>query len=160
MEGSRRVLLLMVVLLALGRPFAYAQRGGGGRGGEGGGTGRGRGGGGAPPPAEAISIDKVEVEIHKNAKLEEKVQALLPSGLSLGEASAGFKSVDQFVSALYVSKDLKIQLNHLKAYMVGKEMSLAKSIQAAKPEIAKTQAEDESRKAEKQAKEIEKSAKS
>jgi hypothetical protein len=149
----------MVVLLALGGPFAYAQRGGGGRGGEGGGMGRGRGGG-APPTAEAISIDRVEVEIHKNAKLEEKVQGLLPSGLSLGEASAGFKTVDQFVSALYVSKDLKIQLNHLKAYMVGKEMSLAKSIQAAKPEITKTQAEDESRKAEKQAKEIEKSAKS
>ena len=55
----------------------------------------------------------------KNAKLESRLQAMLPPGATVSDASAGFKNWGQFVAAVHVSKNLGIPFDNLKAAMTG-----------------------------------------
>jgi len=59
--------------------------------------------------------------INGNAALLAKVNALLPSGMTLADAAAGFKNQGQFIAALHVSKNLNIAFDKLKAEMTGPE---------------------------------------
>jgi hypothetical protein len=54
-----------------------------------------------------------------NAALLAKVTPLLPSGMSLADASSGFKSEGQFIAALHAAKDLNVSFTALKAELTG-----------------------------------------
>jgi hypothetical protein len=57
--------------------------------------------------------------ITANATLLGEVTPLLPSGMTLATASAGFHSEEQFLAALHAAKDLNISFTDLKAEMTG-----------------------------------------
>jgi hypothetical protein len=92
----------------------------------------------------------VSDKLADNTKLSTKLQGLLPAGTNLQTASQGFKNLGQFVAAVHVSHNLDIPFDQLKAKMIGPpKESLGKAIHALKPT---TNSGDETKKAEKQAK--------
>jgi hypothetical protein len=97
-------------------------------------------------------------KIEANQKLDSKLQALLPQGESLSQAAQGFKNEGQFIAALHVSHNLDIPFDQLKAKMTGPSpMSLGAAIKALRPDLSETKSKEEAKKAEKEAKETEKS---
>jgi hypothetical protein len=97
-------------------------------------------------------------KIQADPALSTKVSALLPTGVSMSDAAAGFKTQGQFIAALHVSKNLNIPFDQLKTKMMtGPEsMSLGAAIKASRPEMSEQKANEEAKKAEKEAKETEK----
>src|SRR5579883_90507 len=94
----------------------------------------------------------IATRIDNNAALESKVQAMLPSGMSISSAAAGFKNEGQFLAALHVSQNLDIPFSALKAKMTGSEdMSLGAAIHALKPSLSKEEAKEDAKKAEREA---------
>ena len=95
---------------------AFAQHGGGGAGhaGAAGGIGHGAGamgthGSGGTSSGKSSGASERElrnVVSNPNGKLAGKLTALLPSGMALEQASAGFKNLGQFVAALHVYNNL------------------------------------------------------
>jgi hypothetical protein len=89
--------------------------------------------------------------------LSAKLQTLLPSGESLSQAASGFKNEGQFIAALHVSHNLNIPFDQLKAKMTGSDsMSLGGAIKALRPDMTDSQAKEEAKKADKEAKGTEK----
>jgi hypothetical protein len=70
---------------------------------------------------------------------------MLPKGMTLDQASRGFKNQGQFIAALHVSQNLGIPFKDLKNDMTVKHLSLGQSIQDLKPTA---HSNDEARKAE------------
>src|SRR5712691_6002550 len=76
-----------------------------------------------PPPAaahpahSAVPHTPVPVpdQIAANPALVTRLQPLLPSGMTLASAAAGFKNQGQFIAALHVSQNLNIPFAKLKA---------------------------------------------
>lgn len=96
---------------------AFAQHGGGGAGhggGAGGGIGHGAsamGGHGNPETTGGKSSKESADELQRvvsnpSGKLAQKLTSLLPSGMTLEQASSGFKNLGQFVAALHVYNNL------------------------------------------------------
>jgi hypothetical protein len=82
----------------------------------------------------SAKLNPIAQKISSHPQLAAKVQALLPSGLTLNRASRGFKNQGQFLAALHASKDLNIPFAQLKAEMTGKDHdSLGMAIQELKP---------------------------
>jgi hypothetical protein len=72
--------------------------------------------------------------ITSNTQLNAKVQALLPSGMTVAQAAAGFRSESQFLAALHASKDLGIPFAQFKTELTGADHdSLLRAIQELKP---------------------------
>lgn len=71
--------------------------------------------------------------------LATKLTPLLPKGMTIQQASAGFKNQGQFVAALHVSKNLDIPFADLKSTMLGTSktstspMSLGQAIHKLRP---------------------------
>ncbi len=83
----------------------------------------------SPMPGQSIGH-----RISSNLQLNSKVQALLPSGMTLSQAAKGFTSESQFLAALHASKDLNIPFARIKTEMTGSDHdSLARAIQELKP---------------------------
>jgi hypothetical protein len=55
----------------------------------------------------------------KNPRLEERLRLMLPAGMTVQDASLGFKNWGQFVAAVHVSRNLGLDFNALKAAMTG-----------------------------------------
>jgi hypothetical protein len=89
----------------------------------------------------------------KNPQLEQRLQALLPAGMNVTDASKGFKNWGQFVAAVHVSNNLNIPFTSLKQKMTGPTpLSLGQAIQTLKPAASTTTAvETEVHKAETEA---------
>jgi hypothetical protein len=99
-------------------------------------------------PATTIS-DKIS----SNTQLASKLQPLLPAGMTMEQASAGFKNQGQFIAALHVSQNLGIPFADLQSKMTGADaMSLGKAIQTLKPSLDSTTVKSEVTKAETEAK--------
>jgi len=82
------------------------------------------------PTSRASIADRISSRTTLNAK----VQTLLPSGMTLKQASQGFTSERQFFAALHASKDLNIPFAQIKADMTGRNHdSLTRAIQELKP---------------------------
>jgi flagellum-specific peptidoglycan hydrolase FlgJ len=82
----------------------------------------------------STTLNPIARKISSHPQLAAKVQALLPAGLTLNQASKGFKNQGQFLAALHASKDLNIPFAQLKAEMTGKDHdSLGMAIQELKP---------------------------
>ncbi|HEX4997771.1 MAG TPA: hypothetical protein VFY29_06075 [Terriglobia bacterium] len=184
MSIRRSLVVLGAAALCLALvPGVYAQRGRGGGGGAPGGGFRGNSnpGGGRPATAPArpsnaaprpdrpesrgaekkssggaASSNSVASQIEKNPRAAANVERLLPVGMTLDEASEGFKNRGQFIAALHVSKNLNIPFTDLKARMTGEDpMSLGKSIHALKPDMNSGDVDDAVKTAEKEARETE-----
>ena len=98
---------------------------------------------------QSASQKNVSDNLAHNAQLSSKMQGLLPSGTNLQQASAGFKNMGQFVSAVHVSHNLNIPFDQLKTKMTGDHsVSLGKAIHELKPDV---DAKAEAKKAEHQA---------
>lgn len=83
----------------------------------------------SPMPGQSIGH-----RISSNLQLNSKVQALLPSGMTLSQAAKGFSSESQFLAALHASKDLTIPFAQIKADMTGSDHdTLTRAIQELKP---------------------------
>jgi ABC-type hemin transport system substrate-binding protein len=90
----------------------------------------------------------VAQRIDAHPDLVTRLTPLLPSGMTLDQAAAGFKTQGQFIAALHVSKDLNIPFDKLKADMTGGD-SLGQAIKDLAPtanvKAAVGQAEKEAR---------------
>jgi hypothetical protein len=95
----------------------------------------------------------IATHIESNPQLTAHVESLLPKGESISTASAGFKSEGQFLAALHASHNLNIPFDQLKAKMTGKDaMSLGAAIHALKPDMKESEAKEEAKKADADAK--------
>jgi hypothetical protein len=102
---------------------------------------------------EAHSGAAIVTRIDSNPEMASRVQAMLPSGMSMSSAAAGFTNEGQFLAALHASHNLDIPFSELKAKMTGSEhMSLGEAIKTSKPKMSDDEAKEETKKAEKQAK--------
>jgi hypothetical protein len=103
--------------------------------------------------ADVGSNARLATRIQSNPQLAARVQSMLPSGMSMSTASAGFKNEGQFISTLHASQNLGIPFEQLKTRMTGSSSaSLGSAIQASKPGMNEKQANAEVKKAETQAK--------
>src|SRR5262249_53592817 len=69
--------------------------------------------------ADARANSGVIARIQSNPEVAARVQSMLPSGMSLNTASAGFKNEGQFLAALHASQNLNIPFEQLKTRMTG-----------------------------------------
>ncbi len=91
--------------------------------------------------------------IESNDKLASRVKLLLPAGMSLADASSGFKNQGQFIAALHVSQNLNIPFDQLKAKMTGTDhMSLGAAVHSLRPDLPADETGKEVKKAEAQTK--------
>jgi hypothetical protein len=92
------------------------------------------GAGEAEPPCTAIGY------LRQHPVVAARLTPLLPRGLAARQAADGFKSWDQFVTALEVSKSLSLSFADLKRWITGPEpLPLAKAIQALQPSLPDAQ---------------------
>jgi hypothetical protein len=87
----------------------------------------------------------IATKISSKPQLNAKIATMLPKGMTLDQASRGFKNQGQFIAALHVSRNLGIPFKDLKNDMTVKHLSLGESIQDLKPTAHSS---DEARKAE------------
>lgn len=110
-------------------------------------------------PKAQTAGTKVLEHLEKHPQLATRVQPLLPEGVPVETAAAGFKNTGQFIAALHVSKNLGIPFADLQALMTGPEpQSLGDSVRALRPEIPEDQASRELQAASRQAKADERAA--
>ena len=69
--------------------------------------------------AAAPLPNPIAQKILSNHGLQPKVSSLLPTGMTLDQASLGFRNQGQFIAALHVSRNLGIPFADLKAAMTG-----------------------------------------
>ena len=75
-------------------------------------------------------------QISSNPQLSAKVKTLLPSGMTLKQATSGFRSEEQFLAALHAAKDLGIPFTQIKSEMTGGDHdTLFRAIQELKPSV-------------------------
>ena len=105
-----------------------------------------------PTPKASTTLSPIAQKISSHPQLAAKVHTLLPAGMTLNQASTGFKNQGQLIAALHVSKNLGIPFSKLKTDMTGdKQLSLGQSIQDLKPSAhvttethrAETEADDD-----------------
>jgi hypothetical protein len=175
MKNLLTLLLTVSVLVFLGGSSASAQQKG-----LGGGPSVDQGHGGGHDRVKTDSDAKGDHDPHPdwqakfnervkdNPTLASRIDKLLPMGMDLKTAESGFKNGGQFIAALHVSKNLNIPFDQLKAKVTGisvqpngqttqsTPMSLGKAIHELKPTLTQNQANDQAKKAEKEASETEK----
>ena len=72
--------------------------------------------------------------IAKSPQLEARLKAMLPAGMTMEQASEGFRNQGQFIAALEASKNQNIDFVKLKAEMTGDDaLSLGQAVQKLKP---------------------------
>jgi hypothetical protein len=86
-----------------------------------------------PTPTHTLPPNPIATKIAARPQLNAKVTGMLPKGMTLEQASFGFKNQGQFIAALHVSRNLGIPFASLKGDMVDKHLSLGQSIQDLKP---------------------------
>lgn len=73
--------------------------------------------------------------VPKNPKLQARLQAMLPEGMTLDQAALGFKNQGQFIAAANVATNLGIPFVDLKTAMVDDGLSLGQAIQKLAPTV-------------------------
>jgi hypothetical protein len=89
----------------------------------------------APTPSHTTQTNPIAAKIAAKPQLNVRIATMLPKGMTLEQASKGFKNQGQFIAALHVSQNLGIPFASLKKDMVGKHLSLGQSIQDLKPTV-------------------------
>ena len=70
-------------------------------------------------PTGTVTADTPTTTHVKNPRLEARLQPMLPAGMTVQDASQGFKNWGQFVAAVHVSNNLGLDFNAVKAAMTG-----------------------------------------
>ncbi len=100
-------------------------------------------------PTTSTTTSPIAARIESHPQLAAKLTPLLPKGMTLETAAAGFKNQGQFIAALHVSQNLGIPFASLKSEMTGPNpKSLGQAIHDLRPT---TDAKAAAKKAEKQA---------
>jgi hypothetical protein len=73
----------------------------------------------APTTTKNGQLNPIAQKVAANHGLAPKVKAMLPAGMTLNQASKGFKNQGQFIAALHVSQNLGIPFADLKTAMTG-----------------------------------------
>jgi hypothetical protein len=136
----------LVVLLALASALAFGQ-------GRPGSTGPASPAGNKPGPDNGpvndLQMKSIDEVLHDDAKLSAKLKEMLPADLTPQQACAGFKTLEQCVTAIHLAQNLKLPFADLKAKTTGKgSVGLQKTIEQM---AASANAKDELKKAKKQA---------
>jgi len=78
-------------------------------------------------------LNPIAAKISSKPQLDAKITAMLPKGMTLNQASMGFKNQGQFIAALHVSQNLGCDcFKQLQTDMTKKNMSLGQAIQDVK----------------------------
>jgi hypothetical protein len=102
----------------------------------------------AGPPNE-LQMKSIDQVLHDDPNLSAKLQNMLPADLSPQQACAGFKTLEQCVTAIHLAQNLKLSFAELKAKTTGKgSVGLQKAIEQM---ATNANAKDELKKAKKQA---------
>jgi hypothetical protein len=100
-------------------------------------------------PTNELQMKSIDQVLHDEPKLSAKLQDMLPADLSPQQACAGFKTLEQCVTAIHLTQNLKLSFADLKAKTTGKgSVGLQKAIERM---AANANAKDELKKAKKQA---------
>lgn len=77
------------------------------------------------------TMNPIATKIASHPQLKSKVMAMIPAGMTLDQASAGFRNQGQFIAALHAADHMGCDtcFAQLKTDMVDKGMSLGQSIQ-------------------------------
>lgn len=67
----------------------------------------------------STTLNPIAQKIASKPNLSSKLQTMLPAGMTLNQASLGFKNQGQFIAALHVSQNLGIPFADLKTAMTG-----------------------------------------
>jgi len=103
--------------------------------------------------ASSRGQDRLAASIASDSKLSARLTGLLPSGMTLTQAAAGFKNQGQFIAALEVSKNLGIPFADLQDRVTAGE-SLGAAIHALKPAMSTADIDTSVKTAEAQAKNV------
>ena len=100
-------------------------------------------------PTNEMQMKSIDQVLHDDARLSAKLQDMLPAEMTPQQACAGFKTLEQCVTAIHVAQNLKLPFADLKAKTTGKgSVGLQKAIEQM---AANANAKDELKKAKKQA---------
>lgn len=100
-------------------------------------------------PTNDLQMKSIDQVLHDDARLSSKLKDMLPADLSPQQACAGFKTLEQCVTAIHLAQNLKLPFPDLKAKTTGKgSVGLQKAIEQM---AASANAKDEMKKAKKQA---------
>ena len=100
-------------------------------------------------PTNELQMKSIEQVLHDDARLSAKLQEMLPADMTPQQACAGFKTLEQCVTAVHLAQNLKLSFADLKAKTTGKgSVGLRKAIEQM---AANANAKDELKKAKKQA---------
>jgi hypothetical protein len=115
-------------------PVSHGLAGQHGQAGQHGKAGEPHGKAGAEHGTKTQSSADIAANISRNPKLQARLEAMLPSGMTLEQAASGFRNQGQFIAALEASKKQNIPFADLKAQMTGNPpLSLGQPIQKLKP---------------------------
>jgi hypothetical protein len=95
----------------------------------------------APVPAKSAVSEQTgewQKSLQTNKALSAQVQSRLPAGTDVMKASAGFRNLQQFVSAVHASQNLSIPFDKLRTALVDEQKSLSTAIRALKPTATAT----------------------
>lgn len=85
--------------------------------------------------------NRTAMEIRLNQRLSVRVAELIPPGMSLDQASSGFRNTGQFVAALHVAKNLSIPFSDLRARMIAGGEPLGEAIRMLRPTMEESEIE-------------------
>lgn len=78
--------------------------------------------------------DSIAANIARNPQLEARLKAMLPPGMTMEQASQGFRNQGQFIAALEASRNHNVDFADLKAEMTDESpLSLGEAIQKLRP---------------------------
>lgn len=92
--------------------------------------------GGTATAQSASEPNAISAKISKNPNQLARLTAMLPAGITIEEASAGFRNQGQFIAALNASKNRQIDFVQLKEAMTVDGLSLGQAAKQLRPEPA------------------------
>jgi hypothetical protein len=99
-------------------------------------------------PADDLQMKSIDQVLQDNARLSAKLKEMLPADLTPQRACAGFKTLEQCITAIHLAQNLKLPFADLKAKTTGKgSVGLQKAIEQM---AAGSNAKDEVKKAKRQ----------
>ena len=100
-------------------------------------------------PTNELQMKSIDQVLHDDARLSAKLQDMLPADMTPQQACAGFKTLEQCITAIHLAQNLKLPFTDLKAKTTGKgSIGLQKAIEQM---AANANSKDELKKAKKQA---------
>lgn len=84
----------------------------------------------APTTAPAPEPNAISTRISRNPQQKARITAMLPAGMTLEDASAGFRNQGQFIAAVNASRSENVPFTSLKAAMVEDGLSLGQAVKA------------------------------